>query len=113
MKANEFEEYMATTGMDEQTENSCAWKFYKELYRVGQQSKQAEIDKLKMSNHYLSVQVLDAEAYSDYWKKNHDRLQAEIDALKAELAKHQREGYKLVPEEPTEEMLNVRITALP
>lgn len=43
----DFEEYMTTTGMDEQTENSCAWKFYKELYRAGQQSKRAEIDALK------------------------------------------------------------------
>ncbi len=30
--------------------------------------------------------------------------QAEIDALKAELAKYQQEGYKLVPVEPTKAM---------
>lgn len=79
----DFEEYMTTTGMEEQTENSCAWEFYKELYKAGQQSKQVEVDKLKMSNHYLSVQVIDAEAYSEHWKYERDKLQKRIDDLKA------------------------------
>lgn len=59
-----FEYYMTTTGMDEQTENSYAWEFYKELYRVGQQNKQEEVNNLQ-------VQI--------------DKLQDEIDALKAKL----------------------------
>ena len=51
----------------------------KAFYEAGQQSKQAEIDKLKMSNHYLSVQVIDAEAYSEHWKYQRDKLQKRID----------------------------------
>lgn len=54
----------------------------KDFFEAGQQSKQAEIDKLKMSNHYLSVQVIDAEAYSEHWKYQRDKLQKRIeDAL--------------------------------
>lgn len=54
----------------------------REAYEAGQQSKQSEIDGLKMSNHYLSVQVIDAEAYSEHWKYQRDRLQKRIeDAL--------------------------------
>lgn len=41
-------------------------------------ARQAEIDKLKMSNHYLSVQVLDAEAYAEYCRKRSNESQAEI-----------------------------------
>ena len=51
----------------------------KDFFEAGQQSKQAEIDKLKMSNHYLSVQVIDAEAYSEHWKYQRDKLQKRID----------------------------------
>ena len=53
-------------------------EFYK-FYEAGQQSKQDEVDKLKMSSHYLSVQVIDAEAYSEHWKYQRDKLQKRID----------------------------------
>lgn len=46
---------------------------------------QKDVDALKMSNHYLAVQVLDAEAYSDCWEKKFKRLQLENDALKAKI----------------------------
>lgn len=58
---------------------------YERGFKSGQQSKQEEIDKLKMSNHYLSVQVLDAEAYAEYWQKRSNKLQAEIDAFKEKI----------------------------
>lgn len=38
------------------------------------------------------------------FKAGQQSKQAEIDALKAELAKYQQEGYKLVPVEPTKAM---------
>ena len=57
-----------------ETESDC-----KAAFKAGQQSKQAEIDKLKMSNHYLSVQVTDAESYSEYWKHERDKLQKRIE----------------------------------
>ena len=57
------------------------YDLYKFLYEVGQQSKQAEIDELKMTNHNLSVMVAEAESYSEYWKYEQDKLQKRIDEL--------------------------------
>lgn len=39
-----------------------------------------------------------------FYNAGQQSKQAEIDALKAELAKYQQEGYKLVPVEPTKAM---------
>lgn len=55
---------------------------YERGFKAGQQSKQAEIDALKMSNHHLSVQVLDANAYAEHWQKISNKSQAEIDKVK-------------------------------
>lgn len=49
------------------------------MFKTGEQSKQAEIDELKMTNHNLSVMVAEAESYSDYWKYERDKLQKRID----------------------------------
>ena len=48
-------------------------------FQSGQQSKQDEIDELKMTNHNLSVMVAEAESYSEYWKYERDKLQKKID----------------------------------
>ena len=50
-------------------------------YLAGQQSKQAEIDELKMGNHNLSIMVAEAESYSEYWKYERDKLQKRIDIV--------------------------------
>ena len=57
------------------------YDLYKFLYEVGQQSKQAEIDELKMTNHNLSVMVAEAESYSEYWKYERDKLQKRVNEL--------------------------------
>ena len=57
------------------------YDLYKFLYEVGQQSKQAEIDELKMTNHNLSVMVAEAESYSEYWKYERDKLQKRLDEI--------------------------------
>ena len=49
------------------------------MFKMGEQSKQAEIDELKMTNHNLSVMVAEAESYSEYWKYERDKLQKRID----------------------------------
>ena len=49
------------------------------MFKMGEQSKQAEIDELKMTNHNLSVTVAEAESYSEYWKYERDKLQKRID----------------------------------
>lgn len=56
--------------------NSADYEYY---FQSGQQSKQAEIDELKMSNHYLSVMSSEDESYSEYWKYERDKLQKRID----------------------------------
>ena len=53
----------------------------KDFFEAGQQSKQAEIDELKMTNHNLSVMVAKAESYSEYWKYERDKLQKRIDTV--------------------------------
>ena len=53
----------------------------KDFFEAGQQSKQDEIDELKMANHNLSVMVAEAESYSEYWKYEQDKLQKRIDEL--------------------------------
>ena len=53
----------------------------KDFFEAGQQSKQAEIDELKMGNHNLSVMVAEAESYSEYWKYERDKLQKRIDEI--------------------------------
>ena len=50
-------------------------------YEAGQQSKQDEVDELKMTNHNLSVMVAEAESYSEYWKYERDKLQKRIDTV--------------------------------
>ena len=50
-------------------------------FKAGQQSKQDEIDELKMANHNLSVMTAEAESYSDYWKYERDKLQKRIDTV--------------------------------
>ena len=51
------------------------------MFKTGEQSKQAEIDELKMTNHNLSVMVAEAESYSEYWKYERDKLQKRIDTV--------------------------------
>ena len=48
-------------------------------FEAGQQSQQAKIDELKMSNHHLSVQLADSNAHYDHVKKERDELQGRID----------------------------------
>ena len=45
-------------------------------------SQQAKIDELKMSNHHLSVQLVDSNAHYDHVKKERDELQAIVYGLK-------------------------------
>ena len=42
---------------------------------------QNRIDELKMANHNLSVMTAEAEAYSEYWKYERDKLQKKIDLV--------------------------------
>ena len=51
------------------------------MFKMGEQSKQAEIDELKMTNHNLSVMVAEAESYSEYWKYERDKLQKRLDEI--------------------------------
>ena len=53
----------------------------KDFFEAGQQSKQAEIDELKMGNHNLSIMVAEAESYSEYWKYERDKLQKRLDEI--------------------------------
>lgn len=75
----DFEEYMTTTGMEEQTENSCAWEFYKEIYKAGQQSRQSEIDELQKRVKELELINFDSELHFDAAKEHIDHLQKRID----------------------------------
>ena len=50
----------------------------KDFFEAGQQSKQDEVDELKMGNHNLSVMVAEAESYSEYWKYERDKLQKRL-----------------------------------
>ena len=59
-----------------ETELDC-----KAAFKAGQQSRQAEIDELKMTNHNLSVMVAEAESYSEYFKYERDKLQKKIDLV--------------------------------
>lgn len=81
---------MSTTGMDEQTENSCAWKFYKELYKVGQQSKQSEVDELRKSideiNNHVEINYdenRDDDSHS-YWSGYNQALRELFEILKGD-----------------------------
>ena len=80
----------------------------KDFFEAGQQSKQAEIDELKMGNHNLSVMVAEAESYSEYWKYERDKLQKKIDLVldyiepSDEIShKAYRELYKILKGEET------------
>ena len=53
----------------------------KDFFEAGQQSKQAEVDELKMANHNLSVMTAEAESYSEYWKYERDKLQKRLDEI--------------------------------
>ena len=59
-----------------ETELDC-----KAAFKAGQQSKQDEVDELKMANHNLSVMVAEAESYSEYWKYERDKLQKRINEV--------------------------------
>ena len=59
-----------------ETELDC-----KAAFKAGQQSKQDEVDELKMTNHNLSVMAAEAESYSEYWKYERDKLQKRIDTV--------------------------------
>ena len=56
-----------------------AWDLTGSAFEAGQQSQQDKIDELKMSNHHLSVQLVDSNAHYDHVKKERDELQARID----------------------------------
>ena len=56
-----------------------AWDLTGSAFEAGQQSQQAKIDELKMSNHHLSVQLVDSNAHYDHVKKERDELQARVD----------------------------------
>ena len=56
-----------------------AWDLTGSAFEAGQESQQAKIDELKMSNHHLSVQLVDSNAHYDHVKKERDELQARID----------------------------------
>ena len=71
-----FDEWINGNGFNFRPEQYDLYKF---LYESGQQSKQDEIDELKMGNHNLSVMVAEAESYSEYWKYERDKLQMKID----------------------------------
>ena len=59
-----------------ETELDC-----KAAFKAGQQSRQDEIDELKMANHNLSVMVVEAESYSEHWKYERDKLQKRVKEL--------------------------------
>lgn len=56
-------------------------------------------------SHRYSDRPLCYGAAKDGFKAGQQSKQAEIDALKAELAKYQKEGCKLIPVEPSKEKL--------
>ena len=59
-----------------ETELDC-----KAAFKAGAQSRQSEIDELKMANHNLSVMVAEAESYSEHWKYERDKLQKRLDEI--------------------------------
>ena len=59
-----------------ETELDC-----KAAFKAGQQSRQNEIDDLKMANYNLSVMVAEAESYSECWKYLQDKLQKRLDEI--------------------------------
>ena len=63
-----------------ENKHNCSPEKY-ECFEAGQQSKQDEIDELKMANHNLSVMVAEAESYSEYWKYEQDKLQKRLDEI--------------------------------
>ena len=73
-----FDDWINVNGFNFRPEQYDLYKF---LYEEGQQSKQAEINELKMTNHNLSVMVAEAESYSEYWKYERDNLQKRIDEI--------------------------------
>ena len=73
-----FDDWINANGFNFRPEQYDLYKF---LYEAGQQSKQDEIDELKMGNHNLSIMVAEAESYSEYWKYERDKLQKRIDTV--------------------------------
>ena len=65
-------------------------------FEAGQQSQQAKIDELKMSNHHLSVQLVDSNAHYDHVKKERDELQARIDEALNMLCKLQHSSSERI-----------------
>lgn len=58
-----------------------------------------------VSANYKRLEGQTRELVEDAFKAGQQSKQAEIDALKAELAKYQKDGYKLIPVEPSKEKL--------
>ena len=90
-----------------ENKHNCSPEKY-ECFEAGQQSKQDEIDELKMANHNLSVMTAEAESYSEYWKYERDKLQKKIDLVldciepSDEIShKTYRELYKILKGEET------------
>ena len=73
-----FDDWINGNGFNFRPEQYDLYKF---LYESGQQSRQDEVDELKMTNHNLSVMVAEAESYSEYWKYERDNLQKRIDEI--------------------------------
>ena len=73
-----FDDWINVNGFNFRPEQYDLYKF---LYEAGQQSKQDEIDELKMGNHNLSIMVAEAESYSEYWKYERDKLRKRIDEI--------------------------------
>ena len=91
MKSNEpeilsFDELARFHGLslmkwDEDNYASENTELAKDFFEAGQQSKQDEVDELKMGNHNLSVMVAEVESYSEYWKYERDKLQKRLDEI--------------------------------
>ena len=73
-----FDDWINVNGFNFRPEQYDLYKF---LYEAGQKSKQDEVDELKIGNHNLSVMVVEAESYSEYWKYERDKLQKRLDEI--------------------------------
>lgn len=70
----DFEEWFLSNGIPLDTDFNVA----KRAFEAGKQSQQDKINGLKMSNHHLSVQLVDSNAHYDHVKKERDELQARV-----------------------------------
>ena len=65
--------------------SNCTEDEAKIHFEAGQQAQQAKIDELKMSNHHLSVQLVDSNAHYDHVEEERDELQTRIDEASKQL----------------------------